>query len=79
MGSLALILVYVGVTIAQAAFARSNRGLIGFIAGCAGTSVLIWPLYNSLYPVPAWPGRLWPYVVLAWLAAGTMFTRTLAR
>lgn len=79
IGSLALILVYIGVTMAQAAFGRSNVDQVGLVAGCTGTAVLLWPLYNSLYPAPDWPGNLWPYLVLAWLAAGMMFSRTLAR
>jgi amino acid transporter len=79
IGSLALILVYIGVTLAQASLAGSHRSRAGFIAGSAGAAVLIWPLYNSLYPVPAWPGSLWPYVVLAWLAAGALFAPTAAR
>lgn len=79
IGSLALILVYIGVTIAQAAFGRSNVDRVGLVAGCTGTAVLLWPLYNSLYPAPDWPGNLWPYLVLAWLATGTMLSRTLAR
>jgi hypothetical protein len=32
--------------------------------------VLIWPLYNSVYPVPAYPNNLWPYAVLAWIVIG---------
>ncbi|MEI6642762.1 MAG: APC family permease [Novosphingobium sp.] len=79
IGSLALILVYIGVCMAHAAFGRSRGGWAGFIAGGAGTAMLIWPLYNSLDPVPVWPGNLWPYVVLAWLAAGAMLSRTMAR
>lgn len=79
IGSLALILVYIGVTLAQASFARSHRSRTALIAGFAGTAVLMWPLYNSLYPVPAWPANLWPFVVLAWLAVGTVFARTFAR
>ncbi|KUR72593.1 hypothetical protein AQZ52_04945 [Novosphingobium fuchskuhlense] len=79
IGSLALILVYIGVTLAQSAFALSRRGRAAFLAGWAGTAVLIWPLYNSLYPVPAWPGNLWPPLVLAWLVAGALLARTFAR
>jgi hypothetical protein len=32
--------------------------------------LLFWPLYNSIYPVPAYPASLWPFVLLVWLAFG---------
>jgi hypothetical protein len=31
---------------------------------------MLWPLYNSIYPVPAFPGNLWPYVVIIYLVIG---------
>ena len=31
---------------------------------------MAWPLYNSVYPVPGFPGNLWPYVVIGWIALG---------
>jgi hypothetical protein len=40
-----------------------------------GTALLIWPLWNSVYPVPDWPGSLWPYLVAAWLIAGVLLVR----
>ena len=38
--------------------------------GLAGAIGVCWPLYNTLYPVPAYPDRLWPYVVLGWIGLG---------
>jgi amino acid transporter len=70
IGTLALILVYMGVTIAEAMDAARARKTMWAALGVAGTMILLWPLYNSVYPVPAFPGNLWPYVVFAYLIAG---------
>lgn len=70
IGTLALILVYMGVTGAHAITAWSRANQSQFITGLLGTAVLLWPMYNSLYPVPTWPNNLWPYVVLIWGVAG---------
>ena len=74
IGSLALILVYIAVTAAHAASARSSGRTSRLLIGGAGATALVWPLYASLFPVPAWPDNLWPYAVLAWLAAGAWVT-----
>lgn len=70
IGTLALILVYMGVTIAEAMEAARARKTMWAALGVTGTAILLWPLYNSVYPAPAYPGNLWPYVVIAYLAAG---------
>lgn len=70
IGTLSLILVYMAVTIAGASHALRARGLVWAGFGLAGTLILLWPLYNSVYPVPVWPGNSWPYLVIAWLIAG---------
>jgi amino acid transporter len=67
IGTLALILVYMGVALAQAKYAAQAAGIA---LGLAGVLLLIWPLYNSVYPVPVYPGNLWPILLLAWLACG---------
>jgi amino acid transporter len=70
IGTLALILVYLGVTgAAMVAALRAGRGLSALF-GAGGTLLLLWPLYNSLYPVPAYPADLWPYVVAIYLVLG---------
>jgi amino acid transporter len=67
---LALILVYLGVAIAEVAEARRARQLLwGFLGGTAAI-VLLCPLWNSVYPVPPWPGNLLPYLVAGWVALG---------
>ncbi len=70
IGTLSLILVYMAVTGAEAVEARLTQRSLGVAFGVAGTIILLWPLYNSVYPVPSYPGNLWPYVVIVYLAVG---------
>jgi amino acid transporter len=72
IATLALILVYIGVAGAQAADAFSGRRPAWWINGCLGMILLAWPLWNSVYPLPAWPGNVWPYIVGAWLVLGIL-------
>lgn len=70
IGTLAIILVYMGVAWAQARNAgRQWRGL-GSLFGLAGVVLLLWPLGNSIYPMPAYPDNLWPFLLLVWLVCG---------
>ncbi|MEP9356801.1 APC family permease [Xanthobacter sp. KR7-65] len=70
IGVLALIVAYLGVTLAALAHAVRAGSQRWMVLGALGTVAMLWPLYNSVYPVPAFPGNLWPYVVLAWIAIG---------
>ncbi len=70
IGTLALILVYIGVTKAEARNAARERKLVWAALGATGTLILLWPLFSSVYPVPSYPQDLWPYVVIAYLALG---------
>jgi amino acid transporter len=70
IGTLALILVYLAVTVAALVAAlRAGRSLSALV-GAVGALLMVWPLYNSLYPVPAYPTDLWPYAVVIYLALG---------
>jgi amino acid transporter len=70
IGTLALILVYIGVTAAETVDALRARRGVWAVFGVGGTLLLLWPLYNSLYPVPAYPANLWPYLVVLYLLLG---------
>lgn len=48
---------------------RSRKTLCASL-GILGTLILLWPLYNSADPAAAYPGYLWPCLVLLYLAAG---------
>lgn len=70
IGVLALIVAYLGVTLAAVTHAVKAKSMVWLALGLLGTLAMLWPLYNSIYPVPAFPGNLWPYVVGAWIALG---------
>jgi amino acid transporter len=72
IGTLALILVYVGVTGAELTESLGASRLVWALFGLAGMLVLLWPLYNSVYPIPDFPRNLWPCVVIAWIFAGAL-------
>ena len=72
IGTLALILVYMAVTGAELADALGAGRPIWSLVGLVGTVALLWPLYNSVYPVPVFPSNLWPYLVVAWVIAGAL-------
>lgn len=72
IGTLALILVYLAVTAGEARSALRRASALACSIGILGGLLLLWPLGNSLYPLPAFPYDLFPYVVLAWIAAGLL-------
>jgi amino acid transporter len=72
IGTLAVILVYISVTGAQAIGAFRSRRPVWWMIGSLGAVLLLWPLGNSWYPAPPWPGNVWPYLVAAWLLLGAL-------
>lgn len=70
IGTLALILVYLGVTAAEAISAGRRAKWTWSVIGLAGAVLLLWPLGNSLLPVPDYPYNLFPYLVVGWVAIG---------
>ena len=72
---LSLILVYIGVGGAEMAEAWSERRPLWSAACLLGPLLLLWVLYCNVYPVPAFPNNLWPYVALAWVMITWALTR----
>jgi len=70
IGSLALILVYIGVNTAELTISFQTRRTAWFMCGLVGTGVLFWPLYTSVHPTPAYPNNRWPYLVARWVIGG---------
>ena len=70
--TIAVILVYMGVTIGGMLDAVRRRRWLFCATGAAGALLLVWPLWSSIYPIPPWPADLFvPFVVL-WLLAGVV-------
>jgi len=75
IGVLALILIYIGVGVAEAVETWGSRPLWAMLCVC-GPVLLLWVLYRNLYPIPEYPNNLWPYVALAWLASSALIIRS---
>jgi amino acid transporter len=72
IATLALILVYGAVTLAESVEAARMRRIAWSLLGAAGTLSLVWSLACSIIPVPPPPANLWPVLVLIWVAIGLM-------
>jgi amino acid transporter len=72
IGTLSLVLIYLAITMAAMVEAVRNRRVARSLLGLLGGVLLLWPLWNSVYPVPRWPSNLWPYFVVSWLVAGAL-------
>jgi amino acid transporter len=70
IATLALILVYGAVTVAESVEAARLRRVFWALLGAAGAFCLAWSLVCSIVPVPAPPANLWPVLVLAWVGVG---------
>ncbi len=67
IGTLALILIYVGVGGAETVEAWRERRPLWSAACLSGPILLLWVLYRNVYPLPEFPNNLWPYVVTVWV------------
>lgn len=75
IGVLALILVYIGVGGAET-IESWREGRVAWSVLCtSGPLLLLWVLYRNIYPAPAFPNNLWPYVALAWMAGAWALIR----
>ncbi len=72
MMSLATILAYGAVCLAQATISLREGRIWQGLASALGIAVLCWPLLNSVYPIPTWPANLWPLLVLIWIGLGML-------
>ena len=70
IATLAVILVYGAVTIAETAEAVVKRRVAWALAGVTGTLGLAWALLCSTLPAPPPPANFWLPLVLTWVAAG---------
>jgi amino acid transporter len=69
IGTLCLILIYIGVGGAEVVEAWHERRPLWPALCSLGPLLLMWVLYRNIYPIPEYPNNLWPYVTLAWVIA----------
>lgn len=74
IGILSLIMVYIFVAAADMIEAFRSKCIMWVLVKFSGPTLLIWPLWNSLYPVPRWPSSLWPYIVMIWVIGGGLLS-----
>jgi amino acid transporter len=76
LGTLAVIVVYIGLCFGGAVFFKRvhqrYRVALHLLIPVVGAGLFAAALYGSLYPVPAFPLNLTPYLVLAWLVVGVV-------
>jgi amino acid transporter len=77
IGSLALIAVYLSVCFAELVASLSTRSTFRIAVSALSIPLLLWPLFNSVYPVPRFPDNLWPYIVGVWILMGIGLGRTM--
>ncbi len=75
IGTLALILIYIGVGGAEMVEAWRERRPVWSAACTLGPVLLFWVLYRNIYPVPEFPNNLWPYVAVVWVIASWALMR----
>jgi amino acid transporter len=67
IATFALILIYLAIGVAEVVESLRERRALWPAACVLGPALLLWVLYCSIYPVPAFPNNLWPYVAVAWV------------
>jgi amino acid transporter len=81
---LGLVIIYILINVAlivfywrdyRAEFSIVRNGVLPVIAGL----LMLLPIYGLLFPVPAYPNNLVPYIVLIWLALGVVYLLIMAR
>lgn len=73
VGMIPLLLVYALVNVGAISFFRHDEHHSWFkhlIAPILGIIVLIFPIYSNLWPIPAFPANIFPYVTVVWLIIG---------
>jgi amino acid transporter len=72
VGTLSLLVMYVMTNVAALRFLRERRARAELLLPVAGIAVAVYVLYHNVWPVPASPFDLFPYVVAGWLLVGVV-------
>jgi len=71
-GTLSLLVMYIATNLAAARFLGRGRHPLEALIPLVGIAVAGYVLYHNVYPVPASPFDLFPYLVGAWLLVGVL-------
>ncbi len=75
IGALALLIAYFLTSLGSIVyFGRKKIWTWQLIIPAIALLILGYTFYSNIYPVPAFPSNLYPYIVLAWTGAGVIFT-----
>ena len=81
---LGLVVIYILINIAliifywrdyRAEFSVIRHGILPIVASL----LMLLPIYGLLWPIPAYPNNLVPYIVLAWLVLGVVYLLVMSR
>src|SRR5690242_6239733 len=74
LGVLALLVVYLVTEIAVIRLFFGRWRLVQFAVPVVAVVLFGYALYGNLYPVSPLPARLFPYIVIAWIAVETVLS-----
>lgn len=76
IGSLAILVSYIFTSIGSMFYFTKIKAwkAPNLIIPVLSVMALLYVLYSNIYPVPAFPNNLFPYIVLAWIALGFVFS-----
>jgi amino acid transporter len=81
---LGLVIIYILINLALMRFYRREHPeefstIRHAILPILASLLLLLPIYGLVYPVPAFPNNLVPYIVLVWVALGFVYLRVISR
>ena len=83
VGTLTLLVAYLLINLSAIRYFRRHREggyspIRHLVIPILGFLILLWPVYGNLYPVPAYPYNLFPYIAGAWIVLGIVLIRVMS-
>ncbi|SIS51739.1 amino acid/polyamine/organocation transporter, APC superfamily [Alicyclobacillus vulcanalis] len=73
LGVLSLLLAYISTNTGYIFFARRKKdGIAALVLPLISILALVYTLYANVYPIPAYPSNLFPYIVVMWIGLGVL-------
>lgn len=75
IGTLTLLVAYLLINVSAVSYFHRERAkgysvLKHAVIPVASFIILLWPIWNNIYPVPSYPFNLFPYIAMVWLVIG---------